>query len=704
MLGAMNTVCKETVKHLTEITSRTAIQSKIKSLCKLGRLKETLKILDSKPILLDLSLYSPILQLCIDSRAEKEGRFVHDHLLQNGLNSDLHFNTKLVIFYSKIGDIKAAYDVFDKMPNRSVVSWTAMISGFAQNGYSKEALEVFQQMRRSRVQVNQFTYGSVLKACTSMLCLDVGKQVQGCIVKSRYLEDLCVLSALVCLHSKCGRMEDAHSLFEMMLDRDTVSWNALIGGYAVQGLADDSFGTFQSMLRDGMIPDQFTFGSILRACGGVKALIKVKLIHGLILQMGFGSYEVVTGSLIDAYAKSRSVRCAKLLYDSMPQKDLISCTALITGYAHEGSRYSMEALDLFGEIIQMQMGMDGIILCSMLNICANVALLSLGRQIHATALKKQPKYDVAVGNALVDMYAKSGEIEDAYHAFDDIQGKNVISWTSLIAGYGKHGYGERALKLFENMEDNKLKPNDVTFLSLLFACSHTGMTTKGWECFNSMVSKYKINPRVEHYACMVDLFARGGQLEEAYDLVLKMSIKPNASIWGSILGACRIHGNMSLGEVAARHLFDLDPKNAVNYVALAGIYAEAGLWGDAWKTRKLMKDRDLVYMGLHLLKESVLLLPSSRFIKRLAIGRGNQDFPELRREKQFFKLQTEFYCMLWINVGINMCKAWLLIHCCGKFKTVHIHFGNGIGRFFVKSNQIFSILRINLKNPAEEWV
>ncbi|XP_043704726.1 pentatricopeptide repeat-containing protein At3g20730 [Telopea speciosissima] len=610
----MNRVWKVTVRHLTGITTPTAIQSKIKSLCNSGRLKEALNILDSKPILLDLSLYSPILQLCINSRAEKEGRFVHDHILGSGLNLDLHFNTKLVIFYSKIGDIKAAYDVFDKMSSRSVVSWTAMISGFAQNGYSKDALETFQEMRYSGVKGNQFTYGSVLKACTSMLCLEVGKQIQGCIVKSIFLDNLFVQSALVCLHSQCGRMEDAQYLFERMLERDTVSWNALIGGYAVQGLADDSFGTFQSMLRDGMMPDQFTFGSVLSACGGGKALIKVKQIHGLIIHLGFGSYEIVTGSLIDAYAKSGSVRSAKLLYDSMPEKDLISCTALITRYAHAG-RYRMEALGLFGEIIQMQMRMDSIILCSMLNVCANLALLSLGRQIHAAALKKQPSYDVAMGNAFIDMYAKSGEIEDANRAFDDIKEKNVISWTSLISGYGKHGYGEKAIKLFEKMEDNKLKPNDVTFLTLLFACSHTGMTTKGWECFTSMVNKYKISPRVEHYACMVDLFARGGQLEEAYELVLQMSIRPSTSIWGSILGACRIYGNMSLGEVAARHLFDLDPKKAVNYVSLAGIYAAAGLWDDACKMRKLMKDRgiekDPAWSSIQCMKKKFQLLAAS---------------------------------------------------------------------------------------------
>ncbi|KAF8393868.1 hypothetical protein HHK36_020066 [Tetracentron sinense] len=199
--------------------------------------KEALNIIESKPIPLDSSLYLPILQLCIDRKAEKEGRLVHDHLLRNGFDSDLYLNTKLIIFYAKIGDMVAARRLFDKMPERSIVSWTAMVSGYSQNGYLVEALEVFLVMRRSGFKANQFTYGSVLRACTNLLCLEIGKQIQACIVKSRFFENLFVQSALVDFHSKCGRMEDARYLFVRMSVRDVVSWNSTIGGYAVHGLA-----------------------------------------------------------------------------------------------------------------------------------------------------------------------------------------------------------------------------------------------------------------------------------------------------------------------------------------------------------------------------------------------------------------------------------------------------------------------------------
>ncbi|OVA04883.1 Pentatricopeptide repeat [Macleaya cordata] len=589
----MNRIWSKTANHFSNVTHQSEFQSKVLSLCKHGRLKEALQILDSEPIVpLDPSLYSPILQLCIDSKAKKEGRLVHEHLLRNGFHSDLYLNTKLIIFYAKTGDVENARLMFDNMPQRSVVSWTAMISGYSQNGYSKEALEFFSVMHQSGVKANQFTYGSVLRACTSVMCLERGKQIQGCIVKSRFWEDLFVQSALVDFHSKCGMMEDARFLFEKLEKRDVVCWNAVIGGYALQGLADDSFGMFRLMLNEGMMPDHFSFGSLLRACSGNKLFTKVDQIHGFIVHLGFQAHGIVNGSLIDAYAKCGSVRSARLVYDFMREKDLISCTALITGYAREGT-YSGDALDLFFDMYRMGMGVDDVVLCSMLNICANIASLSLGRQIHALALKNQPNYDTAMGNALIDMYAKSGEIEDTKCAFDEMREKNVISWTSLITGYGKHGYGEKAMELFEKMKHIGLKPNDVTFLSVLFACSHTGLTKKGWECFNSMITEYNINPRDKHYSCMVDLFARRGQLEEAYDLVYKMNVQPNASLWGAILGASKIHGSTSLGEVAARHLFDLEPENSVNYVVLAGIYAQAGLWEDAWKTRKLIEDRGM---------------------------------------------------------------------------------------------------------------
>ncbi|KAI5332598.1 hypothetical protein L3X38_022727 [Prunus dulcis] len=566
----------------------------MRAFCKRGQLQEALRLILSNPTQLDsyYSCYMNILQLCIDERAERPGLLVHNHAITSGFDSNLNLNTKLVIFYSKFGRIVSARNVFDRMPEKNVVSWTAMISGYAQSGCYENVLVMFLNMRQAGYRANQFGYGSVLRACTGLRCLEVGMQIQGCILKGRFAENLFVQSALVDFHSKCGKIEDARYLFEEMSERDLVSWNAMIGGYAVQGFADASLQLFHSMMREGMFPDCFTLGSVLRALAGGSGLMKVSQIHGFIMQVGFGSHKTLSGSLINAYAKCGSVESAYKIYKNMMKKDIIACTALITGYAQEGN-YSRDVLDLFKEMTLMHLALDGIILCSMLNICANSASLILGRQIHALTFKHQPCYDVAMGNALVDMYAKCGEIEDANHAFDEMEEKNVISWTSLISGYGRHGLGHKAIALYKKMEYEGLEPNGVTFLSLLFACSHAGLTGEGWECFNTMFSKYNILPRAEHFSCIVDLYARAGLLEEAYKLICDMNIKPNASLWGAILGACSIYGNRSLGELAAMHLFEMDPKNSVNYVVLGSIYAASGAWDNALEIRNLLENRSL---------------------------------------------------------------------------------------------------------------
>ncbi|XP_031265458.1 pentatricopeptide repeat-containing protein At3g20730 isoform X2 [Pistacia vera] len=467
-----------------------------------------------------------------------------------------------------------------------------MISGYTQSGFYEDALLVFKGMCRGGVRANLFTFGSALRACIGMGRLSSGMQIQGCVEKGRFGENLFVKSALLDLHAKCGRIEDAWLLFKTMKERDVVSWNAMIGGFSFQGFVDDSLRLFRSMMREGYVPDWFTLGSVIRASIAGIGLMNVTQIHGLIVKLSSGSSNILIGSLIDAYAKCGNIRSAYQLYKNLVKKDIVSCTALISGFARE-KNFGGEALDLFKEMILKTMEIDDVILCLMFNICANMASLSLGKQIHALALKCQPSYDVAMGNALIDMYAKSGEIEDARRAFDEMGEKNVISWTSLIAGYGKHGYGHKAIALYEKMEFEGLKPNDVTFLSLLFACSHTGLNSEGWELFNNMVRKHKIVPRDEHFSCVVDLFARGGHLESAYDMICKMNIKPSASLWSAILGACIIYGNTSLGELAAMNLFSMEPESSVNYVVLSSIYATAGEWDNAWKTRKLMEERCL---------------------------------------------------------------------------------------------------------------
>ncbi|KAJ1258646.1 hypothetical protein BS78_10G091300 [Paspalum vaginatum] len=537
------------------------------------------------------ALYSSLLQRCIGSNALRQGKSVHHRAIiaSSASPPDLHLSTKLLIFYSHFGDVTAARKVFDGMPHRSVVSWTAMVSAYAKNGRPEEALDLFALMLRSGARPNQFTFGSTASACAGARCARSGEQVHACAAKGRFAGDMFVQSALMDVHLRCGSVVDARRLFSEMKRKDVVSWNALIRGFVERGHCSDALGLFASMLRDGMLPDHFTFGSALKACGAISVLSNVEVIHTCIIKLGFWDEKVTTASLIYSYAKCWSLSSARRIYDSMCEPDLVSSTALINGCSMDRN-HSDDAMNLFCTIHRKGLRIDGVLLSSLLGVCANVASIKFGTQIHAYMHKKQPMGDLALDNALVDMYAKAGEFLDSRRAFDEMPTRNVISWTSLITACAKNGFGDDAVALFDRMEEDGVKPNDVTFLSLLSACSHSGLMNKGMEYFTTMMTKYGIDPRTHHYSSAIDLLARGGQLEDAWRFVQKMDTECKSSMYGAMLGACKIHGNMPLGETAAKNLFSINPESSVNYAVLANMYAESCLWEDAQRTRKWLAE------------------------------------------------------------------------------------------------------------------
>lgn len=575
----------------------------------------------SESYLLSHSLYLKALKLCSYQNVKKQLLLIHGNSVTNGFGSNLQLNDMLIELYSKQGDVKHARKLFDRIPKRDVVSWTAMISRFSRCGYHRDALLLFKQMHREDVRANQFTYGSVLKSCKDLGCLKEGMQIQGCLEKGTFAGNLIVRSALLSLYARCGKMEDARLQFDSMKERDLVSWNSMIDGYTANACADTSFSLFQFMFAEGELlvsisatyfktfmtvwlnsflccsvlgkkPDCFTFGSLLRASIVVKCLELVCELHGLAIKLGFGRSSALIRCLVDAYVKCGSIANAWKLHEDTTKRDLISCTALITGFAQQNICRS-DAFDIFKEMILMKTKMDEVIVSSMLKICTTVASVTIGRQIHGFALKSsQIRFDVALGNSLIDMYAKSGEIEDAVLAFEEMKQKDVRSWTSLIAGYGRHGNFEKAIDLYNRMEHEGIKPNDVTFLSLLSACSHTGQTELGWKIFDTMINKHGIKAREEHLSCIIDMLARSGYLDEAYELIRSKEgiISLSSSTWGAFLDACRRHGNVQLSKVAAAQLLSVEPKKSVNYINLASVHAANGAWDSALKTRQLMKE------------------------------------------------------------------------------------------------------------------
>eukprot|EP01018_Ginkgo_biloba_P002101 Gb_06088 [translate_table: standard] len=493
----------------------TALQD-VKTLCQQGRLKEALDILNAMNQPADSLTYVCLLQACTNKKAFTDGKFVHTHIIERGFTADRFLWNALVNMYNKCGSLVSARRVFDQMPARNVFSWTVMITAYARHGFAEEALALFHQMRRTGFQPDQFTFAGVLPACHNLV--DV-KDVHEEILRSGFQPDVFVASALVDMYAKSGSIDDARDVFDKIPQRDVVLWNAMLAAYAQNGRFD----------------------------GALK------------------------------------------LFQEMPERNVISWTSLIAGYAQNG--LGEDALKLFRRMQLAGVKPNLMTFTSLLPACANLAALEKGMEIHVEIIRSGLQSDVFVESALLDMYAKCGSIENARIVFDKIPQPNVVSWNSMIVGYAMNGCGKEALKLFERMQHFGTNPNHITFLCVLSACCHGGLVDEGRQYFDCMSQYYQITPTMEHYGCMVGLLGRAGHLGEAQDLINKMPIKPDASVWGSLLGACKIHGNIELGEQVAERLFELNPKDATPYVLLSNMYAAAGKWDDSEKMRKMMKDR-----------------------------------------------------------------------------------------------------------------
>eukprot|EP01018_Ginkgo_biloba_P018427 Gb_38158 [translate_table: standard] len=411
-------------------------------------------------------------------------------------------------------------------------------------------------------------------------------------LKNGQNQNVFLLNKLVSMYATCGAMDCARLIFDRIHQRNAFLWNVMIRGYASNGVCKEALGLYYEMQQAGIQPDKFTFPFVLQACASLTALHEGKEIHDDIIRTGLESNVFVGSALVDMYAKCGSIELARQVFDKMFDRNVVSWNALIAGYSKNGP--VNEALNLLSEMqLQGSIKPDMVTMVSVLSPCAQLSALQQGKQIHGYIIRSGFESISVVGNALIDMYAKCGSVDIARKVFDKMPDRNVISWNSMIAGYGLHGLGEHALALFSQLQEHGMKPDPITFVSVLSACSHAGLVDDGCRCFHNMIHDYGITPRVEHYACMVDLLGRSGLLDEAYMFVKRMPLEPSASVWGSLLSACKIHRNSVIAEHVAERLFELEPENAGSYVMLSNIYAEDGRWDDVAKVRKMMKDRGL---------------------------------------------------------------------------------------------------------------
>ncbi|KAF3780506.1 Pentatricopeptide repeat-containing protein [Nymphaea thermarum] len=530
-----------------------------------------------------------MLQGCARTRQLNKGKELHAHIITTAKQPSIFVSNHLINMYSKCGDMACALQVFDEMPQRNLVSWTAVISGLSQNGAFQEALRFLEEMRISRWQPSQFALSCAVQACAALGWVQHGKQLHSLTLKTGFGSELFVGSNLIDMYSKFGLLVDAQDVFNGMSAKDKVCWTALIDACSKNGEFSEALRAFRKMNLDGIPADQHVLCSALSACGGLNSLPTGKSLHASVIKYGFESDVVVGNSLIDMYSKSGDVESASLVFSLDSQMlNVVSCSTLIDGFAENDE--IEKAVNIYLNLRRQGIVPNEFTFSSLLKACAGQAALEQGKQLHAQVIKAEFAADPFVSTVLIDMYGKSGLLESSLQVFHEIQDKTDIAYNAIIGVFAHHGYGREAIQHFEKMVSKGMKPNAITFVNLLTACSHAGLVDEGLSYFNSMSMRFNFTPRDEHCACVIDLLSRAGKLKEAEEFIKAMPSEPNAFAWCSLLGACRRHGDAEKGKLAAEKLMMLEPENNGTHVLLSNLYAAVGQWEDVKSVRKLIKE------------------------------------------------------------------------------------------------------------------
>uniref|UniRef100_A0A7N0UL22 Pentatricopeptide repeat-containing protein n=2 Tax=Kalanchoe fedtschenkoi TaxID=63787 RepID=A0A7N0UL22_KALFE len=388
-----------------------------------------------------------------------------------------------------------------------------------------------------------------------------------------------------------GDLEGARQLFDEMPNRNLATWNAMLTGLVQFECNEEGLDLLSQMHELGWLPDEFALGSALRACAGLRSAAAGKQVHGYAAKSGLELNVAVGSSLAHMYTKSGSLEEGEKVIKQMPELNVVAWNTLIAGRAQHG--YPEGVLDQYSMMKIAGCVPDKITFVSALSSCSELATLGQGRQIHAEVIKTGAGSIDGVLSSLISMYSRCGCLDESVQAFTESASKDPVLWSAMIAAYGYHGKGEEAIELFETLEKEAIEVNDVTFLSLLYACSHSGLKQQGVKFFDAMIEKYHIKPRVEHYTCLVDLLGRSGCLQEAEAKIRFMPVKPDTVIWKTLLSACKLHKNEEMAKRAAKEITQLDPHDSASYVLLSNIHASGRRWEEASTVRRLMKERNI---------------------------------------------------------------------------------------------------------------
>ncbi|GAB4853947.1 hypothetical protein Ancab_018156 [Ancistrocladus abbreviatus] len=516
-------------------------------------------------------------------------RQVHAQILTSGLSNSIPLSNRLVNSYSCFGLVFDAVKIFNLMPNKNVFSWTILISGFTRNDLFGDAIDAFSTMLTVGLLPNEVTIASILPAFSKLGSHHVGKSVHCFWMRHDFQHNVVVETSLIKMYCQFGHVGAARKLFDQMLDRNVVSWNVIISGYADNGCGNEAICAFNLMrAADGVSVDYFTIMSLLSACLRAEYLGTGRVIHGYIVRSGYMDEQRIKTALINIYICSNFISDAYSVFKETPVKDIVAWTLMLAGFSNRD--YWNKAIEHFTEMrATHDMVLDSVVLVGILSSCSNSGALLWGRNIHGLVVKMGFSNDAFVGSALINMYGNCGDLENAKHFFGEIEERDVACWNAVISACGMNGQGDVAVDLFLQMKGSGANPNQSTFVSVLCACSHSGLVNEGLHIFNHMVERWGVNPSLQHYACVVDLLGRSGQMDDAHSLITNMSLLPHSEVYGSLLSACRVYGNIKMGANIFQELLKLGSVDAGHFSSLSNIYASVENWDGVETTLVLQK-------------------------------------------------------------------------------------------------------------------
>ncbi|KAL2250926.1 UNVERIFIED_CONTAM: Pentatricopeptide repeat-containing protein [Sesamum indicum] len=540
---------------------------------------------------------------CTKTKAFERGLSLHASAVKTGRQSEIFIGNHVLNFYAKCDCIDSAMRVFEEMPQKNLVTWSALISGFDQSNRPHLTIQLFSQMQKY-FKPNEFVFASTLSSCSGIKDSKLGLQIHAQALKLSHASVSFVRNSLILMYMKCGMC--AHGLL-IFTDSECdpltlVSYNIAITGLVENKEQEKGIEMFMVMCRGGLVPDRFTFAGLLGPGEVIYDLPVVMQLHCQMVKLGLDYTAFSANVLMTLYSKFDLMAEMEKVFTSIEERDVYSWNTAIAACCR--SEDNSKALRIFRKMVmEHNVIPDDFTYASVLTAAAGLASMRYGKEIHAHLFRTRLDWDIGVGNALINMYAKSGSISSGYTIFDQMEIHNLVSWNSIIAAFATHGLAQKAFALFNEMMTTGLGPDSVTFLEMLTACSHSGLAEEGQALFNSMNKVYGITPNIEHLCCLVDLLGRAGRVTEAEEYIRRYSAADDAVVLGSLLSACRLHEGVVVGEHIARRLLELHPVTSSPYVLLSNLYASDRKWDGVAGARKMLQVSGLKKKAAHSLIE-----------------------------------------------------------------------------------------------------